>query len=70
MSKLSALNDAIEKLEAAEIALGNARRAFKPNSFEYDQIGGQFEVVGDAVGIVKKVLAHAEQEKLPCASSI
>ena len=69
MSKLLVLNDAIEKLEAAENALGIARRAFTPESMEYDLLDGQFEVVGDAVGIVKEVLAHAEQDQLSRASS-
>jgi hypothetical protein len=64
MSKLSILNDAIEKLEAAEIALSNARRAFSPNSMEYRWLDGQFEIVGDSVGFVKKVLSHTEQEQL------
>lgn len=67
MSALSVLNNAIEKLEAAEVALGDARRAFAFKSFEYDMIDGQFEVVGDAVTVIKKVLAHTEQEKLHTA---
>jgi hypothetical protein len=61
MSKLSVLNDAIEKLELAEIALGDARRAFPPG-IEHDMLDGQFEVIGDAVGIVKKIMDHVERD--------
>lgn len=64
MSKLSVLNDAIEKLEEAEISLVKARRAFPSNSLEYDRLDSQFEVVGDALAIVKRILAHVEQEKI------
>lgn len=62
MSKLTVLNDAIEKLETAEIAVGNAKRAFPLQSMECDMLDREFKSVGDAVITAKRVLARVEKE--------
>lgn len=63
MTQLSVLANAIEKLEAAETALGDARDAFDPDGKDYDTITNQFEVVSDAIHIIQNILSRIEQEK-------
>lgn len=67
MTQLTVLTNAIEKLETAEAALGDARCAFDAGSIENEQIAAQFEVVGDAVYIIKNILARIEQVKFLAA---
>jgi hypothetical protein len=63
MTQLSVLANAIEKLEAAETAVGDARDAFDRDGKDYNTITNQFEVIGDAVYIIKNILSHIEQVK-------
>ena len=60
MSKLSKLREAIEHLEAAEVILLDARRAFKEFTLEYDKLTYQADRASKAAEVTKTVLVHVE----------
>jgi hypothetical protein len=67
MSQLFYLSVAVQKLEAAEEALLDARRAFRQSRSIYDRLDAEFEVVGDAASVVKYILGQQERLALEAA---
>jgi hypothetical protein len=74
MRPLSALRDALEKLDAAETALMVARNAYRSVRLDlqpnyYQRLDEQFEVIGDAATNVRDILHHEEIKTLSEAKS-